>query len=103
MGLHGSKIPHAPPPPPPPPPQARRPSEYRVRQPDSETEVVRQLFDQYQQARAQSGEGAVKFESFQKVIAQQASRILSEKGGQAVEFRVETKDGKVSLKAKAVK
>ena len=49
------------------------------------------------------GEGGVKFESFQKVIAQQASRILTEKGGQAVEFRVETKDGKVSLKAKAVK
>ena len=101
MGLHGSKIPHAPPPPPP-PPAARRPSEYRVRRPD-DTEVVRELFDQYQQARALAGEGAVKFESFQKVIAQQASRILTEKGGQAVEFRVETKDGKVSLKAKAVK
>jgi hypothetical protein len=101
MGLHGSKIPHAPPPPPP-PPAARRPSEYRLRRPD-DTEVVRELFDQYQQARALAGEGAVKFESFQKVIAQQASRILTEKGGQAVEFRVETKDGKVSLKAKAVK
>ena len=101
MGLHGSKIPHAPPPPPP-PPATRRPSEYRLRRPD-DTEVVRELFDQYQQARALAGEGAVKFESFQKVIAQQASRILTEKGGQAVEFRVETKDGKVSLKAKAVK
>lgn len=104
MGLHGSKVP---PPPPPPPPMAaaprRAPSEYRVRTPESEPDVVRALFDQYQQARAQSGEGAVKFESFQKVISQQASRILTEKGGQAVEFRVETKDGKVSLKAKAVK
>jgi hypothetical protein len=103
MGLHGSKIPHAPPPTPAGAPPPRRPSEYRVRQPESDTEVVRELFDQYQQARAQAGEGAVKFESFQKVIAQQASRILTEKGGQAVEFRVETKDGKVSLKAKAVK
>ena len=101
MGLHGSKIPH-PPPPPPPAPAPRRPSEYRVRRPD-DTEVVRELFEQYQQARALSGEGGVKFESFQKVIAQQATRILTEKGGQAVEFRVETKDGKVSLKAKAVK
>jgi hypothetical protein len=102
MGLHGPKIP---PMPPPPPPAAapRRPSEYRVRQPEQDTAVVRELFEQYQQARTQAGEGAVKFESFQKVIAQQASRILSEKGGQAVEFRVETKDGKVSLKAKAVK
>jgi hypothetical protein len=102
MGLHGSKIPHAPPPPPP-RPAVRRPSEYRVGRPEGDTEIVRELFDRYQQARAQAGEGAVKFESFQKVIAQQASRILSEKGGQAVEFRVETKDGKVSLKAKAVK
>ena len=59
--------------------------------------------DRYQRARTQAGEAGVKFESFQKVIAQQASRILTEKGGQAVEFRVETKDGKVSLKAKAVK
>ena len=108
MGLHGSKLP--PLPPPPPPPSARAPekraasaAEYRVRRPDAETEVVRALFEQYQQARTQAGEGGVKFESFQKVIAQQASRILTEKGGQAVEFRVETKDGKVSLKAKAVK
>ena len=31
------------------------------------------------------------------------SRILTEKGGQAVDFRLETKDGKVSLKAKVVK
>lgn len=105
MGLHGPKVP----PPPPPPPAAtataaaRRAAEYRVRQPQNEPEVVRALFDQYQQARTQAGEGAVKFESFQKVIEQQASRILSEKGGQAVEFRVETRDGKVSLKAKAVK
>jgi hypothetical protein len=103
MGLHGSKIPPPPPPMAPPPSAPRRQSEYRVRTPESEPEVVRALFDQYQQARSQAGEGAVKFESFQKVIAQQASRILSEKGGQAVEFRVEMKDGKVSLKAKAVK
>jgi len=47
--------------------------------------------------------GAVKFESFQKVISQQASRILNEKGAQAVDFRLETKDGKVSLKAKPVR
>jgi hypothetical protein len=108
LGLHGSKAALMPPPPaaPPAPPTAARaaaPSEYRVRRPDAETEVVRALFDQYQAARTRAGEAGVKFESFQKVIAQQASRILTEKGGQAVEFRVETKDGKVSLKAKAVK
>jgi hypothetical protein len=105
MGLHGSKIPPPPPPPPraPEPRPSAAPGEYRVRRPDAETEVVRALFDQYQQARSRAGEAGVKFESFQKVIAQQATRILTEKGGQAVEFRVETKDGKVSLKAKAVK
>jgi len=106
MGLHGSKLPPLPPPPAARAPEPRAPasaSEYRVRRPDAETEVVRALFDQYQRARTQAGEAGGKFESFQKVIAQQASRILTEKGGQAVEFRVETKDGKVSLKAKAVK
>jgi hypothetical protein len=46
---------------------------------------------------------AVKFESFQKIIATQAGRILKEKGAAAVDFRLETKDGKVSLKAKPVK
>jgi hypothetical protein len=51
-----------------------------------------------------AGEAApVKFESFQKIISQQAARILTEKGAQAVDFRLETKDGKVSLKAKPVK
>ena len=45
----------------------------------------------------------MKFESFQKLITQQATRILSEKGAQAVDFRLETKDGKVSLKAKPVR
>src|SRR6185295_2074778 len=75
MGLHGSKVP---PPPPPPPMRAPEPraaasaAEYRVRRPEAETEVVRALFEQYQQARTQAGEGGVKFESFQKVIAQQA-------------------------------
>ena len=54
LGLHGAKVP---PPPPPPPPSAAHRSrapqrrEYRVRQPDAETEVVRALFEQYQQAR----------------------------------------------------
>jgi hypothetical protein len=81
----------------------RTPSEYRVRNP-TDADGVRALFDRYMEARRQAGdEGPVKFESFQKIIGQQADRILKEKGGQAVDFRLETKDGKVSLKAKAVK
>ena len=104
MGLHGSKLPPLPPPRPRPP--TRRPagpaSTACARRRASRTSCA-PCSTSTQQARSQAGEGAVKFESFQKVIAQQASRILTEKGGQAVEFRVETKDGKVSLKAKAVK
>ena len=65
---------------------------------------MRTLFDRFVEARKAAGEaGPVKFESFQKVISQQATRILNEKGAQAVDFRLETKDGKVSLKAKPVK
>jgi hypothetical protein len=82
---------------------AARASEYRVRNP-TDTEGVRALFDRYMQARREAGEDSpVKFESFQKIISQQADRILKEKGGQAVDFRLETKDGKVSLKARTVK
>jgi hypothetical protein len=66
--------------------------------------TVRSLYDQFLEARRQTGEpGNVKFESFQKLIAQQAARILQDKGAAAVDFRLETKDGKVSLKAKPVK
>jgi hypothetical protein len=65
---------------------------------------VRALFDQYMEQRRRTGEaGPVKFENFEKIIAPQASRILVEKGGQAVDFRLETKDGKVTLKARPVK
>ena len=112
VGLHGTRVP--PPPPPPPPPAAPSPaaaaaaragaSEYRVRHPDKDAAAVRDLYQRFLEARRGTGEtGAVKFESFQKLISQQASRILTEKGAQAVDFRLETKDGKVSLKAKPVK
>ena len=84
----------------PPPPQ----SEFRVGSPERDTQAVQGLYERFMEARRQAGEaGAVKFESFQKLIAQQASRILSERGAKAVDFRLETKDGKVSLKAKPVR
>lgn len=110
MGLHGKAAAMAIPPPLPPPlprsaPAARAgTNEVRVRDAGADTEAVRTLFDKFLEARKQAGEGgAVKFESFQKIIAQQSTRILNEKGASAVDFRLETKDGKVSLKAKAVK
>jgi hypothetical protein len=113
-GLHGTRVPTAPPAPPPPPPTpaaaaaaaraAAGGGEYRVRHPEQDAAAVRDLYQQFVAARKNTGEtGAVKFESFQKLIAQQASRILNEKGAKAVDFRLETKDGKVSLKAKPVK
>jgi hypothetical protein len=115
MGLHGRFAeaalaaapahPHAPEHPPhalaPAPP---RTGEVRVQSPERDAEAVKSLFTSFLEARQQLGEaGSVKFESFQKLIAQQAMRILTEKGATAVDFRLETKDGKVSLKARPVR
>jgi hypothetical protein len=84
--------------------RAANPNEVRVGDPSRDTEAVKALFDRFIEARKQAGEaGNVKFDAFQKLIGQQASRIVSEKGARAVDFRLEVKDGKVSLKAKAVK
>src|ERR1700737_4062193 len=78
--------------------------EFRVRRPDKDESAVRALYEKFLQARQQAGEkGTVKFDNFQKLISQQASRIMADKGAQAVDFRLETKEGKVSLKAKVVK
>jgi len=110
LGIHGIYERKVAPPPvyAPPPPAARAAGggsgEVRVKDPGGDTDAVRSLFDRFLEARKAAGEAApVKFESFQKIISQQAARILSEKGAQAVDFRLETKDGKVSLKAKPVK
>jgi hypothetical protein len=114
MGLHGKAAAMMPPPLPPAheAPSAARMApaaragagEVRVKDPSADTDAVRALFDRFLEARKQAGENAaVKFESFQKIIGQQATRILNEKGASAVDFRLETKDGKVSLKAKPVR
>ena len=112
FGVHGLKADILPPPPPPVATEPARPraargsdgNEVRVTSADGDPAAVRTLYDKFLAAREAAGEGApVKFDSFQKLISQQASRILTEKGGQAVDFRLETKDGKVSLKAKVVK
>ena len=109
FGVHGLKADVLPPPAPAPAAPAPRAArgggaEFRVQNPERDLETVRSLYDHFLEARQRAGERApVKFESFQKLIGQQASRILSDKGAQAVDFRLETKDGKVSLKAKVVK
>jgi hypothetical protein len=88
------------------PPEAGRaaPERVRIQSTDHDPEAVRELYGRFIEARRQTGEGtAVKFDSFQKLISQQASKILSQKGALAVDFRLETRDGKVSLKAKIVR
>lgn len=87
----------------PPPATASPAGEVRVRPGGGDEPGLRQLFQQFASARQAAGEAPVKFETFQKLIGQQAQRIVSEKGASAVDFRVESKDGKVSLKARAVK
>jgi hypothetical protein len=95
-------------PPPSTPPEPRRPqarSDGAVRVAGgADSAAMRALFDRFMEAREKTGEGgAVKYEAFEKLIAKQASRIVSEQGARAVDFRLEAKDGKVSLKAKPVK
>jgi hypothetical protein len=108
LGLHGARAQAAPPPRPAASERgaarAAGGGEVRIQDPERDSEAMRSLFDRFLEERQKTGEtAAVKFEGFRKLIAQQANRILSEKGGQAVSFRLETKDGKVSLKAKALK
>jgi hypothetical protein len=84
-------------------PPPRR-GEIRVESPELDGEAVRALYRNFVDARQQAGEGgAVKFENFEKLISQQTVKILTEKGASAVDFRLETKDGKVSLKARPIK
>lgn len=108
VGLHGkaalAAMAAAPPPPDRLAPQPARFGEVRVGSAEPDAHAVQALFERFLEARQQVGEkGSVKFESFQKLISQQTTRILTEKGATAVDFRLETKDGKVSLKAKPVR
>ena len=94
----------SPPPPSPVPeaPRAAQASAFRVERAEDGT-VVRALFDQYLEARKQAGDkGGMNFENFQKVVKEQTRRILTEKDCRAVDFRLEVKEGKVTLKAKPI-
>jgi len=78
--------------------------EFRVGDPSRDEDAVRALYDRYVEERRRTGETqSPAFDSFQALIAKQAQKIRQEKGAAAVDFRLETKDGKVSLKAKVVK
>jgi len=105
FGMHGLKAEKLPPPVPPHvAAQAEPTREFRVSDPSRDAAAVRALYERYVEERRQTGEpGAPAFEAFQALIGKQAQKILADKGAAAVSFRLETKDGKVSLKAKVVK
>jgi hypothetical protein len=108
FGMHGLRAEQLPP-----PPSAREPRpasapaaapEFRVQDARRDTESIRALYDRFVEERRRVGEGpAPGFESFRQLIAKQAERIRAEKGAEAVDFRLETREGKVSLKARVVK
>lgn len=106
-GMHGLKAEKIAPPPRPALNVSFRPEapqEFRVQDAARDTAAVRALYERFVEERRRVGEGqAPAFEAFQALIGKQADKIRSEKGAQAVDFRLETKDGKVSLKAKVVK
>ncbi len=80
------------------------PPEFRVTDPARDKAAVRALYERFVEERRRVGESsAPAFDAFQALIGKQAQKIREEKGAQAVDFRLETKDGKVSLKAKVVK
>jgi hypothetical protein len=113
FGVHGLRAERLPPPPAPPPAPAPPPraaaggaaaGEVRVTDPARDTAAVRELYERFVDEKRRAGEKtAPAFESFRDLISQQTERIRSEKGAAAVDFRLETRDGKVALKARIVK
>jgi hypothetical protein len=110
FGVHGLRADRLPPPPAPVPalPPASRAAaaagEVRVSDPSRDTAAVRELYERFVEEKRRAGEKtAPAFDSFRDLIGKQTEKIRSEKGAAAVDFRLETRDGKVSLKARIVK
>jgi hypothetical protein len=112
FGMHGLRAEQVPPArpsaaPAPPAGSARPappPGEIRVSDASRDSDAVQQLYNRFVEERIRSGEAhAPMFENFRDLIRQQTERIRAERGARAVDFRLETRDGKVSLKARIVK
>jgi hypothetical protein len=104
FGVHGLKADAVPPTAAPGSPGATRPSgEYRVGDLNRDDGAVRALYEQFVEARQRTGEGSPAYDSFRELIGRQTAKILDGKGEGAVQFRLDTKDGRVALKAKVVK
>lgn len=72
-----------------------------LRDPAAETDRLKTLYEQLSAARQQTGEKPVPFEAFTQVIRAQVTKLGA--GHSEVAFRVSVEDGKVTLKAKALK
>ena len=111
FGVHGLKADVLPPPPP--PPERNRPMsaggggtgrEFRMGNTEGDDAQVQALYQRYVEERERLGEGnAPAYESFRQLIGQQTAKILGDKGARAVDFRLDSSQGKVSLKARIVK
>ncbi len=111
FGVHGLRAEQLPPPAataaapaprqvelPPPPPT------FRVSDTARDTAAIRALYERFAEERRRTGEGAPPpFDAFRQLITHQTERLRSEKTASAVDFRLETKDGRVSLKARVVR
>jgi hypothetical protein len=104
FGVHGLKADAVPPAAPSGSPGAPRPTrEYRVGDLNQDDAAVRALYERFVEERQRTGEGAPAYDSFRELIGKQTAKILGGKGEGAVQFRLDTKDGRVALKAKVVK
>lgn len=78
--------------------------EFRIGSAEGDEAQVQALYNRYVEERERLGEGdAPAYESFKKLIGQQTTKILGDKGAKAVDFRLDSSQGKVSLKARIVK
>jgi hypothetical protein len=73
-----------------------------VSDPDADTAVVRGLFDAFSRAQKDSGEaaGRMTLDQFRQFIRQKTEQLQRQKSCREVEYRIEVKGGKASLKAR---
>jgi len=72
-----------------------------LRDPSKEPDRLKELYHQLAEARAKAGETQIPFHRFAEVVRAQIAKHGG--GGSEVAFRVEVKEGKVTLSAKALK
>ena len=70
-----------------------------LRDPESETEKVKDLYERVAEARRTTGEAQVPFERFRELVRHQMAKLGQ--GGE-VAFKVALKDGKVNLTSRAI-